>query len=365
MPTSLITKLPQGGLMAVYSQPNPLGLDGLEFIEFASSNVQILETLMSRLGMVQVARHKSRPLRLFRQNDVNFVINDDKNSFAARFAAEHGPAACATGFRVENAQEAFELAVERGAKPFTDEAAKSGWNLPAIYGIGNSLVYFVDQYCDKGEIYDDGNWEWITSDRRPVGKGLRVIDHMTNNVPRGEMQKWCDFYTNIFGFEERRYFDIKGKSTGLFSKVMKSPCNRFSIPINEPQDSKSQIQEYLDEYKGSGIQHIALLTGDIVESVSTLRADGIEFLAAPPETYYKAIPNRVPNVREPMEPLQKHAILIDGDKEGYLLQIFTKNQVGPIFIEIIQRANHDGFGDGNFQALFDAMEEDQRLRGVL
>lgn len=345
---------------------NPVGLDGFEFIEFASADAKILESLMERLGMKEVARHKTKAMRLFRQNDINFVINSEPSSFAMSFAKAHGPCACATGFRVEDAAEAFEVAVQRGGKPYTDEKGKAGWNgLPAIYGIGDSLVYFVDKYGDRGEIYDEKNWQWLTDDRRPYGKGMKVIDHLTNNVPRGEMQKWCDFYTNVFGFQEKRYFDIKGKTTGLFSKVMKSPCGKFSIPINEPQDSKSQIQEYLDEYKGSGIQHIALLTNDIVDGVSNLMKEKIEFLAPPPETYYKNLPNRVPNVKEDLAPLKKLGILVDGDEKGYLLQIFTKNQVGPIFVEIIQRAGHDGFGDGNFQALFDAMEEDQRLRGVL
>ena len=344
-------------------QPNPLGLDGLEFIEFASPDVRILEKMMDGLGMVFVARHKTKKLRLFRQNDVNFIINEDPNSFAASFAKIHGPCACSTGFRVQDADEAFDLAVERGGRPFTIENSKSGWTMPAIYGIGDSLVYFVDKYGPKGEIYDD--WEWVVENRRPNTKGLKVIDHMTNNVPKGEMQKWCDFYDKVFGFKERRYFDIKGKSTGLISKVMWSPDNKFGIPINEPQDSKSQIQEYLDEYKGSGIQHIAFLVNDIVDSVASLQKEGIDFLKAPPETYYKNLPTRLPNMDEEIQPLQKLGILADGDHKGYLLQIFTKNQVGPIFMEIIQREGHDGFGDGNFQALFDAMEEDQRLRGVL
>jgi 4-hydroxyphenylpyruvate dioxygenase len=345
---------------------NPLGLDGLEFIEFAAPNIALLETLMSRLGMKEVARHKTKDLRLFRQGDINFLINNEPGSFAAQFINAHGPAASATGFRVKNAKAAFDLAVQRGARPFNDDKLKAGFaNLPAIYGIGDSLVYFVDQYGDKGETYSEKDWQWLTDDRHPIGNKMTVIDHMTNNVPRGEMQKWCDFYVNIFGFEEKRYFDIKGKTTGLFSKVMKSPCGRFSIPINEPQDDKSQIQEYLDEYKGSGIQHIALLTSDIVDGVAGLMKNKIDFLAAPPETYYAATPKRVPGVREPMGPLKKLGILVDGDEKGYLLQIFSKNQVGPIFLEIIQRAGHEGFGDGNFQALFDAMEEDQRARGVI
>lgn len=343
---------------------NPLGLDGIDFIEFASPDERILETMMERMGMTLVAKHKNKPMRLYRQGDVSFVINSDANSFCAKFAREHGPSACSTGFRVENAREAFLGAVERGAKAYNDESGKSGFSgIFAIYGIGDSLIYFIDKYGKSGDIFDD--WNWTTVDHHPIGKGLKIIDHLTNNVPKGEMQKWCDFYVNIFKFSERRYFDIKGKATGLISKVMRSPCGKFSIPINEPQDSKSQIQEYLDEYKGSGIQHIALLTGDIVASVDSLMQEGIEFLKSPIDTYYAKLPVRLPNMREDIPPLKKLGILADGDDKGYLLQIFTKNQVGPIFLEIIQRQGHDGFGDGNFQALFDAIEEDQRARGVL
>lgn len=353
------------------SAENPCGLDGLEFIEFASLKPGILEPLMSKTGMTLVAKHKTKKMRLYRQFQINFVINEEPGSFALDFAEEHGPCASATGFRVKNAKIALEQAVKRGAKPFTDTFKMAGWTgLPAIYGIGGSIVYFVDKYPQNtdaggGEIYNDGNWEWLSDERHPRGKGLTVIDHMTNNVPKGEMQKWCDFYTNVFGFQERRYFDIKGKSTGLISKVMKSPCGKFSIPINEPSDPKSQIQEYLDEYHGSGIQHIALLTNDICKSVGSMSGDKIDFLKPPPHTYYKAIPDRLKMVKEDLGALERQGILVDGDEHGYLLQIFTKNQVGPIFLEVIQRRGHDGFGDGNFQALFDAMEEDQRSRGVL
>jgi 4-hydroxyphenylpyruvate dioxygenase len=346
---------------------NPLALDGLDFIEFASPDESILENMMVRLGMKLVAKHKTKAMRLYRQHDVNFVINSEPSAYASAFTRQHGPCASAMGLRVADAKEAFALAVERGAKPYTDESGKAGWaGLPAIYGIGDSLVYFVDRFGDRGDHFEHPErWQWLVEDHHPTGKGLKVIDHLTNNVPKGEMQMWCDFYERIFGFKERRYFDIKGKTTGLLSKVMKSPCGKFSIPINEPSDPKSQIQEYLDEYKGSGIQHIALLTSDIVGAVDSLHHDGIEFLSAPVDTYYKQIPTRLPNMREDIPPLQKLGILVDGDDKGYLLQIFTKNQVGPIFIEIIQRKGHDGFGDGNFQALFDAMEEDQRQRGVL
>jgi 4-hydroxyphenylpyruvate dioxygenase len=376
---------------------NPIGLDGLEFIEFASPKANVLENLMAKTGMTEIGQHKSRKLRLYRQNRINFIINDDANSFAASFAKVHGPSVCSTGFRVRDAKVAFEKAVARGARPFGDEAQKSDWNLPAVYGIGDSLIYFVDQYpgCAKGHgdearsIYPE-RFDFITdsngvpssslasqgsaslkpsddmnSEPQPAGFGFSLIDHMTNNVPVGEMQKWCDFYQKIFGFEERRYFDIKGKTTGLISKVMRSPCEKICIPINEPTDPKSQIQEYLNEYKGSGIQHIALLTEDICQAVSRLRELGVDFLSAPPTTYYEKVPVRMPTIQENISRLQGLGILADGDAKGYLLQIFTKNQVGPIFMELIQRRGHDGFGEGNFQALFDSIEEDQRQRGVL
>jgi 4-hydroxyphenylpyruvate dioxygenase len=274
------------------------------------------------------------------------------------------------GFRVKDAKFAFDEAVRRGAKPFTSEAKKAGWQWPAIHGIGDAIVYFVDKYGVDAhgagvDSFDDGNWAWTSNDHRPKGFGFSVIDHMTNNVPVGEMQKWCDFYTNVFGFQERRYFDIKGKSTGLISKVMKSPCGKFSIPINEPTDPKSQIQEYLNEYKGSGIQHIAVLTDDIESSIVAMNKRDVRFLSAPTHTYYEAIPKRLPQVTENLATMEKLGVLIDGDPKGYLLQIFTENMVGPIFLEIIQRRRHDGFGEGNFQALFDSIEEDQRRRGVI
>ncbi|MCM2282663.1 MAG: 4-hydroxyphenylpyruvate dioxygenase [Bdellovibrionaceae bacterium] len=345
-------------------EENPVGLLGLEFIEYTAPDRTLLDTVFAQLGMKEVAKHKTHAVRLFRQDYINFVVNETTDSFAAQFRKLHGPSICSTGFRVKNAKAAFEAALARGARPFDGNVqAKGGWDLPAIYGIGDSLIYFVEGERN-GKVYDD-HFTYTTTERVPKGRGLILIDHLTNNVPKGEMQKWCDFYTKIFGFQERRYFDIRGKSTGLLSKVMKSPCGTFSIPINEPTEDKSQIQEYLNEYHGSGIQHIALLTDDILSGLTDLRSTGLQFLRAPPATYYEALPNRLPTLTESPKRLQELDLLADGDERGYLLQIFTQNQLGPIFYEIIQRRNHDGFGDGNFQALFDAMEEDQRRRGVL
>lgn len=340
------------------TQENPIGLDGMEFVEYASSNPQQLEQLFVKLGFKKIGEHKRKDVALYRQNNVNFVINREQGSFAESFRNAHGPSICATGFRVKDAKAAYQEAVKRGARPCDNPQAHT---FPAVYGIGDSLVYFVDKY-QKGDVYaDDFN---LVDDSKNEGVGLFVVDHMTNNVPVGEMQKWCDFYEKIFCFRETRYFDIRGKATGLYSKVMRSPCGKFAIPINEPTDKKSQIQEYLDEYKGSGIQHLALLTHDICKTVAQLKKAGLEFLDTP-STYYDQLLNRLPQVSEDIDTLNDLKILVDGDHDGYLLQIFTKNLIGPIFFEIIQRKGHEGFGEGNFQALFDAIEEDQRRRGYL
>ncbi len=345
------------------STENPLGLDGIEFVEYAAPDAATLEKLFKQMGFTKVARHRKKAVTLYRQNQVNFIINEEPGTFAAEFAKAHGPSICATGFRVKDAGKAHSLAVERGAKSLALKNDGASHSFPAIAGIGDSAVYFVDRY--RGESHFDDDFEFLGSEKFPKGFGMTVIDHLTNNVPAGDMLKWCDFYKTIFNFSEVRHFDIKGEKTGLVSKVMRSPCGKITIPINEPTESKSQIQEYLDEYKGSGIQHLALLTADILKSVTALRENGIKFLDAPPNTYYEAIPGRVPNVKEDLKAVQQSHVLVDGDDEGYLLQIFTQNLIGPIFFEIIQRKNHQGFGEGNFQALFDAIERDQKRRGFL
>jgi len=340
--------------------PNICELDGMDFMEYSSPNGAALAKMFEQLGFKKIGKHKSKNIDVYRQGDATFLMNHESHSFAAQFKGLHGPSIASTGFRCKNAKKAFETAVSRGARPYKGDRSLLLGDYPAIYGIGDSIVYFIDKYGSHS-IFDD---EYQLQTKTNPGLGFTRVDHMTNNVPKGEMQKWCDFYTNVFGFKERRYFDIKGARTGLISKVMISPCKKIMIPINEPQDDKSQIQEYINEYKGSGIQHVALITSDILPVVKELRNRGIEFLDTP-DTYFDMIPERVPNVTEPLNQLKQQRILVDGDEEGYLLQIFTKNMIGPIFFEVIQRKNHDGFGDGNFQALFDAIERDQMARGVL
>lgn len=347
------------------SQPNtwanPVGLDGMEFIEYSSKDPEALRKLFKTLGFQFYGNHKEKKVELWSQGLTHFILNFEQDSFADAFANEHGPCVCATGFRVKDAQKAFDEVVKRGARPCPTSKHHS---FPAVYGIGDSVIYFIDQYSNENpfKIYEAD----FNLDRKQIneGTGLVRIDHLTNNVPAGEMQKWCEFYENIFNFKETRFFDIQGQETGLVSKVMQSPCGKIIIPINEPKDDKSQIQEYLDTYKGSGIQHIAITTNNIQQTVKQLRDNGIKFLDTP-DTYYDLLPKRLPNLNEDVDALRDLKVLADGDEEGYLLQIFTQNVIGPIFYEIIQRKKHDGFGEGNFQALFDSIEEDQRRRGFL
>lgn len=343
---------------------NPIGLDGVDFIEYAGLDAKLFQTLFTRMSFKKIAQAKGKNVELWRQGRINFILNTEPNTFASDFVKAHGPSVCSTGFKVHDAEKAFKIAVERGAKPYKGtDAQKGATPFPAVYGIGDSLIYFIDEKNHK-QLYTE-IFQISAADMVPEGVGLIEVDHFTNNVPRGEMDKWCDFYTKVFNFRETRYFDIKGTKTGLLSKVMRSPCNKFAVPINEPTESKSQIQEYLDEYKGSGIQHIAFTTNDIVKTLEAMKSSQIEFLTPPPNSYYAMLKDRVPNVIEDINRLEKNAILVDGDHEGYLLQIFTKNIIGPIFYELIQRKNHSGFGDGNFQALFDAIERDQKERGYL
>ncbi len=350
---------------AKITEENPIGLYGIDFIEFTGTDAQYFEKLFKKLGFVEAGKIENRDIKLFRQGDINFILNTEPDTFAAGFAKVHGPSVCATGFRVASATRAFEAAVKRGARPYdAGQSLRGGTPYLAVYGIGDSLIYFIDK-ANHEDLYEKRFNVKNNNQNFPVGLGLQIVDHFTNNVPKGEMQKWCDFYTKVFNFREARYFDIKGKSTGLISKVMRSPCSLFSVPINEPSDGKSQIQEYLDEYKGSGIQHIAMVTDQIISTLEKLKSSEVEFLPSPPDTYYKMLKERLPQVSEDINNLQKNAILVDGDAHGYLLQIFSKNVIGPIFFEVIQRKGHDGFGDGNFQALFDAIEADQRTRGYI
>lgn len=346
------------------SPQNPTGLNGVEFVEYSGPDKGFLKSLFERMGFKAIGTAHGKNIQLFRQGDISFILNCEPQTFAMDFAQRHGPSISSVGFRVENAEQAFEVSLKRGARAYEgSEHQKGVCPFPAIYGIGESVIYFIDEK-NKKQLYSD-IFHLKPQDLIHEGVGLQTVDHFTNNVPRGDLQKWCDFYESVFNFREARKFDIKGKQTGLFSKVMRSPCGTFSVPINEPTDGKSQIQEYLDEYKGSGIQHLALSCNDIINTLETMKSSQIQFLSPPPKTYYAKLKDRLPNVIEDVSRLEKNAILVDGDHEGYLLQIFTKNVIGPIFYEIIQRRNHFGFGEGNFQALFDAIEQDQRERGYL
>ena len=340
-------------------------LNGIDFLEYADSSPERLVSLFENMGFVKRASHKQKEVQLFSHGDCQFVINNQKSSFAEDFSKKRGgPCVSSMGFRVKiPAKEALEILKAKGAR----EVEKDDYShsFPAIYGVGGSLIYLIDDF-KEGENHWTKTFDF--KNELPKNQDFFFIDHLTNNVAVGEMDKWCEFYEALFDFSERRYFDIKGKKTGLVSKVMRSPCDTVTIPINQPSEDeagkKSQIQEYLDEYSGAGIQHIALSTKNIIASVDKLSQKGISFLDVP-KTYYEDLKKRLPVVKEDIKELERTKILADGDEKTYLLQIFTKNAIGPIFFEIIERHGHPGFGEGNFQALFDAIERDQMERGYL
>ena len=344
---------------------NPAGTDGFEFVEYTASDPELLRTLFERLGFPVTARHRSKNVTLHRQGDINFIINAEPDSFGQHFAREHGPSACAMAFRVKDAAAAYKRCIDLGAKPMETRVGPMELHIPAIEGIGGSLIYLVDRYGER-TIYDV-DFVPVHNPAPTRSAGLTCIDHLTHNVARGNMNKWAGFYEKLFNFREIRYFDIEGKKSGLFSRAMTSPCGKIRIPINESQDDKSQIEEYLQAYRGEGIQHIALGTQDIVRTVDQLRGQGVQFQDTP-DTYYEGVDARVRGHREDLEELRKRRILLDGNPEkgeGVLLQIFTQNVIGPIFFEIIQRKGNEGFGEGNFKALFESIELDQMRRGVI
>jgi len=339
---------------------NPIGLKGVALVEF-SGEANFYSKLFEKYGFTKISENGALGLQLYRQGQINFIVNSNAKSYGVDFFKKHGPCVSGMGFHVESSSQAYAEAAKRGGRAI--ETMLELLPFKCIYGIGDAAVYLMDD-ADLDTLYKkvlpvEKSQEGIK------GLGFRLVDHFTNNVPRGEMQKWCEFYEKVFNFRETRYFHIQGKQTGLESKVMRSPCGTFSIPINEPTELKSQIQEYLDEYKGSGVQHIALLTDNIIQTLSLLKKNELQFLSAPPATYYKLLKSRLPNCDEKIASLQENGILVDGDQDGYLLQIFSKNVIGPIFFEVIQRKNHWGFGEGNFQALFDSIEADQKERGYL
>lgn len=357
---------------------NPMGTAGFEFIEYAAPDPAALRKVFETLGFKAIARHRHKDVTLYRQGGVNFLINAEPDSFAQRFARLHGPSICAIGFRVQDAARAYKRALELGAWGFDSHSGPMELNIPAIKGIGDSLIYLVDRWRGKNNhrgigdisIYDVDfeplDPQTAESDLTHSGAGLALVDHLTHNVHKGRMAEWSEFYERLFNFREIRYFDIEGKVTGVKSKAMTSPCGNIRIPINEEgTEEKGQIQEYLDLYRGEGIQHIALATDDIYATVEELRRNGVTFLDTP-DTYYELLEQRLPGHGEDVARLQKNRILLDGAPGGgLLLQIFTENQIGPIFFEIIQRKGNEGFGEGNFKALFESIELDQMRRGVV
>jgi 4-hydroxyphenylpyruvate dioxygenase len=349
---------------------NPMGLCGFEFVEFASPESNVLEPLFEQLGFSLVARHRSKDVLLYRQGQINFIVNRERKSLADYFAAEHGPSACGLAFRVRDSHQAYERALSLGAQPVDIPTGPMELRLPAIKGIGGAPLYLIDRFEDGKSIYDI-DFEFIEgADRHPRGHGFKVIDHLTHNVYKGRMAFWGAFYERIFNFREIRYFDIKGEYTGLTSRAMTAPDGLIRIPLNEESGRNSgQIEEFLMKYNGEGIQHIALLTDDLLASVDTLQMAGVPMMSAPNDIYYEMLAERLPGHGEPVPELQARGILMDGTtangEKRLLLQIFSETLLGPVFFEFIQRKADEGFGEGNFKALFESMERDQLRRGVI
>lgn len=349
---------------------NPMGLDGFEFVEYASPQPGILEPAFAAMGFVKVAQHRSKDVSLYRQGEINFIINNEPGSAAYYFAREHGPSACGMAFRVRDAHKAYRLALDAGAEPMDIPTGVMELRLPAIKGIGGAPLYLIDRYATGKSIYDI-DFEFIEGvDRNPVGAGLKTIDHLTHNVYRGRMAHWAAFYERLFNFREVRYFDIKGEYTGLTSKAMSAPDGKIRIPLNEESSrGAGQIEEFLMQFSGEGIQHIALQTDDLIATWDALKRTGTPFMTAPPDTYYEMLEGRLPGHGEPTDELKRRGILLDGvaDDGGrrLLLQIFSATTLGPVFFEFIQRKGDEGFGEGNFKALFESIERDQIRRGVV
>ncbi|WP_415921011.1 4-hydroxyphenylpyruvate dioxygenase [Tateyamaria sp. SN6-1] len=345
---------------------NPAGTDGFEFVEFAHPDPEALRIVFRRMGYTCVARHKARAIELWQQGDITYVLNADPESFAARFVAEHGPCAPSMGWRVVDAQVAYDRAVALGATPY--EGTGKVLDVPAIYGIGGSLIYFVDQYYDTSPY--NAEYEWLAQSK-PRGVGFFYLDHLTHNVHKGNMDTWFRFYGDLFNFKEIRFFDIEGKFTGLFSRALTSPCGRIRIPINEDRGETGQIVAYLKKYNGEGIQHIAVGSDDLYDSTDAIADNGLKFMPGPPDAYYDLSKTRVAGHEEPLDRMKRHGILIDGEgvvdggETKILLQIFSKTVIGPIFFEFIQRKGDDGFGEGNFKALFESIEQEQIASGEL
>lgn len=349
---------------------NPMGLDGFEFVEFTAPEKGMLEPIFESMGFTKVAIHKSKAVELWRQGDINFITNYEPKSHAHYYAEEHGPSACGMAFRVKDAQFAYSEALKKGAQPVEVHTGPMELRLPAIKGIGGATLYLIDRYEEGQTIYDiDFNWiEGV--DRHPEGCGFHTLDHLTHNVYRGRMDYWADYYSNLFNFREIRYFDIKGEYTGLLSKAMTAPDGKIRIPLNEEAaGGGGQIEEFLMKYNGEGIQHIAFACDDLVACWDRLKKQGTKFMTAPPSTYYDMLEERLPGHGEPTKELQSRGILLDGTTEGgqprLLLQIFSETLLGPVFFEFIQRKEDEGFGEGNFKALFESIERDQLARGVI
>ena len=348
---------------------NPAGTEGLAFVEFSTENPEELSSVFKRLGFEKVGRHVNLEISLWRQGEIEFLINSDLNTHGGLFAQCHGPCVSALAFRVSDAAHALNRALSFGAVSYRFDRGVPTVSSPPLEGIGGSLLYLTDRKTSASIAQ-----EFLPSDAASraavVGAGFKVVDHLTHNVVAGGVDHWANFYKSIFNFREVFYLDARGAKTGFRTRAMMSPCGNICIPVNEPTDPKSQIQEYIDSYKGEGVQHIALRSDDVITSVESILRNGIDCMPIP-DSYYDAIDARLPGHGQDVARLRRNGILLDGERElpatewALLLQLFTKNLCGPIFFECIERRGNEGFGEGNARALFEAIERDQIARGVV
>ena len=353
---------------------NPIGLDGFEFIEFSAPEKGVIEPVFAAMGFHRIAHHRSKDVDLWRQGEINLVVNYEPQSPAWYFAREHGPSACGMAFRVKDAHHAYAELLRRSAEPVPVETGPMELRLPAIRGIGGAIVYLIDRYESDGNealsIYDIDFAYLPGVDRHPAGAGLRRIDHLTHNVYGGRMAYWAAYYEKLFNFREIRHFDINGEYTGLTSQALTAPDGKIRIPLNEEGErGHGQIDEFLRRFNGEGIQHVAFVCDDLVAVWDRLKQTGVPFMTSPPDTYYAMIDERLSGHGVNIAALQARGILLDGTTASgmprLLLQIFAEPALGPVFFEFIERRGDEGFGEGNFQALFESMERDQLQREVL
>ncbi len=332
---------------------NPLGIAGIGFIEFASPTPAKLATLWCEFGFSRTHEHRHYSIELWRQNDLTFLVNEQRGSFAEQYAQQHGPSIPSMGWLCDDPERAARVAVRHGARPYEYETP---FGAPAVYGVGGSLIHFIEASLWQ---------ESFVSLKQPeivAQKGITRIDHLTNQVMQGTLSTWVDFYKQIFGFTEVRSFDHRLKRGVDHSYALRSPEGSFCILINEADDHRPQSEEFLHAHKGAGIQHLALLTNDLLACLDSLRGTSIQTVTAD-AVYYADAFERVPQARRDCDRIKAHGVLVDGDEHEYFMQVFTAPIIGPIVIELIERKHLVSLSEEELGAMLRAAELDPHRHG--